>query len=389
MRILIALTFFLSGYSVFGISVDTVARYQLPKSGDTAIAIVKGGFAEPGFEQMINPKLFTGGKILSVNLVYTSYRLSPNFNQKALNNKRRAALFHQIPLLKKDTLITWKETVQTICQTPEEGRTIFHGFVIEYIPRDDTASISRDIAFLNKLFEEKPTPNMVLSEDGSTYVKYDAEKHGKRRPAPRFEDSVVLSSIGRNKWEGMLVVADLTASMHNYVAQVMYFTKKRSEEGQLHAYCFFNDGDGYPNRPIGNTGGIYHGQYEKFIDLFLRSKDCIRKRGRNDVEENDFEALLEGIDKYPDAKEVVLVVDNRSPVRDYKLVKKVNRPVHIILGHCDGLISNDYLMLAYLSGGSLHYKNVDLDFSNIENKPVKADHREYYIQEGRVYQRYL
>lgn len=384
-HILLSLIFF--PLVTFSITRDTLESYQLPKS-ENAQLVMRFDFAKG---EVLNPKIIKaleGGLVRACTFVYTSYALSPSFNQERLNEVRFDALSKLIPSLLTDSLIQFNTVVQTACNSPEEGRKMFHGAVIEYLKADDPASIDADISYLNDLFEEKTHPEMVLNSDGSGYEKYDAAKHKNYKPRVEFEDSVVLAVLNRNNWNKVLVVSDLTASMHAYVAQVMKYAKERAAQGELYAYTFFNDGNGKMDRKIGKTGGLYHGIYTDFISLFLHAKDCVRNRGRNDIEENDFEALLKGMEEYKDAEEIVLIVDNRSPVRDYGLISKMNRPVRIILGHYEDQIGVEYLQLAYQTKGSIHFKEMDLDFSNLDKENLIVGHKRYYVLNGRAYERW-
>jgi hypothetical protein len=67
--------------------------------------------------------------ILKVYYVYTKYRKSPSFNQRALDRKRFEQLNVSFPELIENPSIEWEIIEQTGCTSPEMGRTFFHGFV--------------------------------------------------------------------------------------------------------------------------------------------------------------------------------------------------------------------------------------------------------------------
>ncbi|PHR25823.1 MAG: hypothetical protein COA38_16040 [Fluviicola sp.] len=68
--------------------------------------------------------------IVKVYYVYTTYRKSPNFNQLSLDRKRFELLNSSFPEIIEDPYIEWELVEQTGCQSPEMGRTFFHGFVV-------------------------------------------------------------------------------------------------------------------------------------------------------------------------------------------------------------------------------------------------------------------
>ncbi len=73
-------------------------------------------------------------QILSVELVYTRFRRSENFNQKELNRKRLENLRRILPQAFENAGTEWKITEQTGAETHPEARDYFHGFLITYRP---------------------------------------------------------------------------------------------------------------------------------------------------------------------------------------------------------------------------------------------------------------
>ncbi len=72
--------------------------------------------------------------VLKVYYVYTKYRKNPNFNQLELDRKRFNLLNSSFPEIIEDPYIEWEIVEQTGCQSPEMGRTFFHGFVFIHRP---------------------------------------------------------------------------------------------------------------------------------------------------------------------------------------------------------------------------------------------------------------
>jgi len=60
-------------------------------------------------------------------------------------------------------------------------------------------------------------------------------------------------------------------------------------------------------------------------------------------------------------KEIVMIVDNNSPIKDIKLLDRFNKPVHIVLcGVNGGSIMPDYLLLAWKTKGTIHTVEEDI-----------------------------
>ena len=57
------------------------------------------------------------------------------------------------------------------------------------------------------------------------------------------------------------------------------------------------------------------------------------------VQKTMWRALITAIKNTPEAKEIILVADNNSCIRDYVLLSYINRPVHVILMWNSELVS--------------------------------------------------
>lgn len=121
-------------------------------------------------------------------------------------------------------------------------------------------------------------------------------------------------------------------------------------------------------KKIGKTRGVYFEKAEninKIIGLLSKVK---AKGNGGDPEENDVEAILKGIQKYPDFKNLILIADNNSCMRDYCLVKDIKVPVKVVLCGTYSGINPQYINLAYKTKGSIHTIEDDIsDFYNRTN----------------------
>lgn len=173
-------------------------------------------------------------------------------------------------------------------------------------------------------------------------------------------DSVVLKTLQSNKerWKDFIFVQDLTGSMYPYLTQTLMYLKDNLDSLHPKSFVFFNDGNQSPDGPIGNTGGNYFIQTGKYADIEKKAFDCMLAGKGGKAPENDMEAVLYGFRKNPNAKGVVLIADNYSPVRDLTLLKKIaegNKPVDVVIcgSPNNGDVHIHYLYVARITGGRI------------------------------------
>ena len=90
-------------------------------------------------------------QVLIISLVYTRFRTSPTFDQKALNRARLKKLESTLPALFEDRTILWRLVEQTDGETQEEARKLFHGFALNIRPRPTKESVKIEVDALEKL----------------------------------------------------------------------------------------------------------------------------------------------------------------------------------------------------------------------------------------------
>ena len=94
------------------------------------------------------PDSLNGLAILQIDLVYTTYKSSPSFNQHALNDARIRRLAEHWPQVQDDR-IEWNIIGQSRATDDPSARKLFHGFVIYYRHTPTAESITEEIAFLD------------------------------------------------------------------------------------------------------------------------------------------------------------------------------------------------------------------------------------------------
>lgn len=187
------------------------------------------------------------------------------------------------------------------------------------------------------------------------------------------EDSVVYTVLNRTlgKWNNHVIVQDVTGSMHPYLTQTLLYLHGHIQKNTTEKFVFFNDGDANPDGPIGRSGGCYYQSADNVAAIEEMAFEAMRKGKGGKAPENDLEAILYGIKKYPNCEGVVLIADNFSRVRDFKLMPQLMRlgkPVRVVIcGIAKGDVVNlDYIYLARYTKGSIH--TMDQDITNLAEK---------------------
>jgi Leucine-rich repeat (LRR) protein len=82
-----------------------------------------------------------------------------------------------------------------------------------------------------------------------------------------------------------------------------------------------------------------------------------------DRQENDIEAILESIKRYPNHSEIILIADNLACIRDIELATKIDKPVRVIVcGYLPQVGVNPHLVyLAKVTKGGLYTLSSDIE----------------------------
>lgn len=283
------------------------------------------------------------GEIEQISLFCSDFPKTKTF---ATLNTQRIQQLSDFINLEEINDINWAIVKQTACKNKQEAQELFHGFeiILRYPESMKVSSIQVDTSF---------------------------------------KDFVVQDVLERNNWTEMLIVSDLTASMHPYTSQLLLWLKLNTMDDRIKQFLFFNDGNTTPDadKVIGNTGGLFHSRSKEYAEIERIASQCMLSGTGSDIQENDIEALLAGMKLCPDCKENILIADNFAPIRDYALLKEINKPIRIII--CGGAesVNIEYLNLARATGGSVHLLEEDiLNLMKInEGESLKIGETEYII----------
>jgi hypothetical protein len=361
---------------------------------------LKTGFA---FASIINTSEFEkvqNNVILKIELVFTTFKLTPHFDQKSLNAKRLYSLKQLDPELIMNDLIEWSLIAQTSCNSPLQGDEFFHGFIITYRPTSTIETIGKEIEYIKNVLldkrELKSIDEFVVDKNGVKYITCKLIPLTDSFYHANFSlDSTVLKILNRNTdWNKMLVVCDFTGSMSPYTSQLLIWHKLNigSNKQRIKFFTFFNDGDQKSDKQklIGQTGGIYHAQAQNFDDIKDLALKTMGAGCGGDRPENNIEALLEAIAKCEDCEDIIMIADNYATPRDLSLLSGVNKPIKIIMCGTHGGINTAYLDIARQTKGSLHTIEEDiLDLMSLnEGEEIMINNKSYKIVKGKFIQVY-
>lgn len=403
---------------------DTVKTYEkLTGVPGTEVLEVPVNFDEANLLKNL-PSELKNLSIQQIDLVYTTYKENPTFDQQTLNQQRINALLKKFPSA-KNPVINWRVIGQSAATDNLSAHQLFHGFVIYYRPTPTKESVESEISFMDDFLNGKVTTGKVESMKSELKVihKKEVEADVPMKYESREEDAVLLTStfspiisyvyptaidvstsssnwlntadysvmektFNRHpEWSKSLVIMDVTGSMSPYIAKTMAWVKATQDSSQIDAFVFFNDGNMTQDRlkKTGSVGGIYEIKNESFDAVYQQMTSTMRKGGGGDCPENNVEATLKGIQSYPECKEIIMMADNWATPRDISLASQLNKPVHIILCGAQHGINLEYIQLAYESGGSVHTIEEDLDFRSIKpGKQFKLGKNYFTIIDGKI-----
>jgi hypothetical protein len=340
-------------------------------------------------ELVLNPeqkKQLKERVVIQLELVYTQYRTVVSFDQKNLNLKRLKELNKLVPNLFENRFWSFELISQTNGNSRKECHKMFHGFIVTFRPNASKKMLDAEANYLNDLVSALLKNDSI--ENDTTPKKYNIKTHYDQQigyvhdtawyldtippPSPPdffylqslYKDTTVLGAFNRNPhWKDFVVVTDVTGSMSPYSAQVFVWLKQQAENKTAKYFVFFNDGDEKPSskkKPLA-TKGIYSTKNKDINTVINTATKCMKNgSGGGEGLENDIEAILDGLQQYPNANEVILVADNMEGMRDFKYIEKIKKPVRIIVCGAKHRINVQYLDLARQTGGSVHTNNLEI-----------------------------
>lgn len=131
-------------------------------------------FAEPQIQDSLILKEIRKGRIIRVELYYTQFRRSEQFDQIGLNAERYRRLNQLLPGLLKDDLILFRNYEQSEAVDLENARRFYHGFVLTYLPESSEETHREEILALRRYLGKEGDKKKNLTQyDKSGLSFYD------------------------------------------------------------------------------------------------------------------------------------------------------------------------------------------------------------------------
>lgn len=207
-----------------------------------------------------------------------------------------------------------------------------------------------------------------------------------------YQDSVVKKTFMEHpEWKNILVVEDVTGSMYPYIGQTLAWRRLGQPKRNIQHWAFFNDGDGYPDGPIGRSDGVHYIQSEEQDPVEEKVEHAMSMGYGGAAPENDIEAMGKALNRSrikPEA--IVLVADNNSPVRDLKLFNRLREsriPVYVIVcGAMWGYINVEYLEIARRTKGKVFTMEGELTglLEMSEGETLEIGGQKFRVEKGKM-----
>lgn len=317
---------------------------------DSNTAYLKMDF---GSDKIKNPKVLVDGprdkRPRVVDFVMTLFPSDEDNWEEDYNeliSKRIQALEDLDTAFFIDRGIKWNLIIQNKDKSIYKAKKRIHGVVVHYS------------SLKTKVQKFKYNQTLIKME-----THYSAQVLGKKM----FE----VAKRNKENWKNMLIITDCSGSMMPYGSEVLLWHMLRTDKEDISKFAFFNDGE-KESIEIGNAGGVYFTSIKDYrkISGAIRYYTELGYDKNNDHPENDLEAIIKAVNSSYNHDDVVVIVDNNSPVRDMELLSQINYPVRIVLCGVDKKedINPDYIKIAYHTKGSLHTIEEDINLFKMNNQ---------------------
>lgn len=254
---------------------------------------------------------------------------------------------------------------------------------------DEPLDVENRIALTPEVMEGKSLQMMALPRAFPQIPIRSPEEQGIRHQMLTGDygsDSTSFQVLARNaaRWTQSVFVCDFTSSMYPYSTQLFAWFRQHAKHPSIQGMVFFTDCDslGQETKPGGLKGKMFvtrERDTNKVLPLLLEaSRNTLNNK---EEAENSIEALIEAQLRFPEAKQLVLIADNSSGVKDLHRLHEVKKPVRVVI--CGTVLDSkqafqsDFYEIARQTNGSLH--TIEDDF-----KPTSVTHRSW-IKIGQQY----
>ena len=173
----------------------------------------------------------------------------------------------------------------------------------------------------------------------------------------------------KNEWKQKRIVANIDCSMYKYIDELMVWNYSDEAEQENNTYWLFN-GFNYNNNHDGKDSprsrGIFQVQKNTVEGFFNTIDKIVNFSCRGNRLENVVEALILGSDGKKADEDLLFIADNYSDVKDLHKLKELKVPVHVLLTASEYGVNENYLEIAYHSGGSIHTASQDIQAAQLK-----------------------
>lgn len=209
----------------------------------------------------------------------------------------------------------------------------------------------------------------VIEDNIKKVVSMDQESLAKNQNfyAETGEEIKAIFYRNKDEWKQKRIIANIDCSMYKYIDELMVWNYSNSAEQSNNRYWLFNgfnyvseEHEGYSRRgifevPNNNVEGFFN-TIDKIVNFSCRGSRL----------ENVVEALILGAEGKKPEEDLLFIADNYSDVSDLEKLKELKVPVHVLLTQSRYGVNENYLEIAYRTGGSIH-----TNFDDIKSEQLK------------------
>lgn len=172
----------------------------------------------------------------------------------------------------------------------------------------------------------------------------------------------------KTKWKQKRIIANIDCSMYKYIDELMVWNYSNQAEQQNNTYWLFNgfNYDKGHNDDEAHRRGIFQVPQNDVEGFFKTIDKIVNFSCRGSRLENVVEALILGAEGKTPQEDLLFIADNYSDVQDLEKLKDLKVPVHVLLTDSEYGINENYLEIAFHSGGSIHTSRQDIDAEQLK-----------------------
>lgn len=207
---------------------------------------------------------------------------------------------------------------------------------------------------------EADIKTMVQKEQEAIQANQDHYQHSG-------EEIKAMFKRNQSQWKSKRIIANIDCSMYRYIDELMVWNYSDETEQANNSYWLFN---GFNYKDPETTGhsrrGIFHVPENNVEGFFTTIDKIVNFSCRGSRLENVVEALILGAKGKSADEDLLFIADNYSDVSDLEKLDQLTVPVHVLLTASEYGVNENYLEIAYRTGGSIHTKQEDISAERLK-----------------------